>query len=126
MYLVRFQAPVLTDGTQQCLGLDRVVGVVDGDALMLGRPCSLPESIEGEHRLIHPEELDVLMPSRLHGPIHVGEEGEVVGVSVVDDLLASADELEPDSMSTVGLLKKVRGNLQLRKLSVEHDYSLLE
>jgi hypothetical protein len=49
-----------------------------------------------------------------------------VGVSVVDDLLASADELEPDSMSTVGLQKKVRGNLQLRKLSVEHDYSLLE
>ena len=93
---------------------------------MLGRPGSLPESIEGEHRLIHPEELDVLVPGRLHGPVHVGEEREVAGVSVVDDLLASADELEPDPMSTVGLLKKVRGNLQLRKLSVEHDYSLLE
>ena len=80
------------------MGLDRVVSIVDGNALMLGRPGALPESIEGEHRLIYPEELDVLVPSRLHCPIHVGEEGEVVRVSVVDDFLASADELEPDSM----------------------------
>jgi hypothetical protein len=94
--------------------------------VMLGRPGALPESIECEHRLIYPEELDILVPRRLHGPIHVSEERQVVRVSVVDDLLASADELEPDPMSMVGFLKKVRGNLQLRKLSVEHDYSLLE
>ena len=42
--------------------LHSLVGVVDGNALMPPGEFPLSESFEGEHGLVHPEELEVLVP----------------------------------------------------------------
>ena len=62
VYLVSLEAAVLADGAHHSLGFDEVVGIIDGNGLVLACPRPLSEGVEGEHGLVDPEELDVLVP----------------------------------------------------------------
>ena len=62
MYLVSLEAAVLADCARHSLGFDVVVGIIDGNALVLACPRPLSEGVEGEHGLVDPKELDVLLP----------------------------------------------------------------
>ena len=126
MDLESLKAAVFTDRTNQGFYFHKVVGIINCDGLILARPGSFSEGVEGKYSFVNPEELYVLMSSGPYFLMHLGEEGAVVGLLELENLLAAPDEFEFDSVLFVGSVKEIGGDLELRELPVEHDYPLLE
>ena len=91
-----FEPFVIADRSKKRNGLDPDVSIVHLDALVLRRPSSGAESVEGEHRLIHPHQLHISESGDLDGVVHLSKEVIVVLVGIFDHLLAAMDEFKLD------------------------------
>jgi len=110
----------------KCLCLDKIVSIVYSDIFMHLGKCSLSESVESEHGLVDPEELNVLIPGGFNSMIHLCEKVHVMRVLEINHYLAASDEFESYSVSLVSLVQEIGGYPDFWKLSVKHYHSLLK
>ena len=96
----------LTDRSKKRHSLDTDVSIVHLDALVLRRLISGAEGVEGEHRLIHPNQLHIPESGDLDGVVHLSKEIVVVLVGIVDHLLSAMDELKLDPALLICPLEK--------------------
>ena len=101
-----FEPFIIADRSKECHGLDPDVSIVHLDALVLRRPSSRAEGVEGEHRLIHPHQLHISESGDLDGVVHLSKEIIVVLVGIVDHLLSAMDEFKLDPALLVSPLEK--------------------
>ena len=101
-----FKPFVIADRSKERHGLDPDVGIVHLDALVLRRPSSGAEGVEGEHGLIYPHQLHIPELGDLDGVKQLSKEIIVVLIGIVNHLLSAMDEFKLDSALLVSPLEK--------------------
>ena len=101
-----FEPFIIADRSKKCHGLDPDISIVHLDALVLRRPSSGAEGVEGEHRLIHSHQLHIPELGDLDGVIHLSKKIVVVLVGIVDQLFFAMDEFKLDPAVLVCPLEK--------------------
>ena len=103
---ISFEPSIITDRSQECHSLYPNFSIVHLDALVLRRPCSCAECVEGEHGLIYPHQLHIPETGYLDCVLHLSKEVVVVLVGIVDDLFSAVDEFKLDAELFVCRLEK--------------------
>ena len=101
-----FEPFSIADSSKECHCLDPDVSIVHLDALVLRRPSSGADGVEGKHRLIHPHQFHISESGDLDGVVHLSKQIIVVQVGIVDDLLSPVDEFKLDPALLVCPLEK--------------------